>query len=448
MKKYWKMLKKPLALMVALVLVAALVAGCSGGGGGGGAASTPAATGDSGAASTPAATGDAPSTIKVGYVGPLTGPMSTFTVGIKYTAEEALKVMNAEGGYYIKEYDQKIPVEVIWGDSESDATKASEVATKFATVDKVDILLGQWTPVNINPVSVVGERYQVPTVLCNSPSESWLEAGPYDWAFGILFNWNTVIEEYFGGFETLETNKKIGLILDNNVDGVLLADLMKVKADEYGYTIVDPGRFPEGTNDYTTVIKELMDQDCEIMVASLFTPELVTLWNQTQQMGYTPKVCVLGKAMHFATDIQLLGDNDAGAMVCIETQWVPEFPFTSTLTGKTAKELSDEFAEAIGQSPDLTLGWDWAFFDVIDDVLNRAQTLDKEGLRQAFSETDLDCIYGHIKFNEDNVGIVPITFGQWVPDEKWGYRKVIVSAKLTPEITETFDLQPMPWSES
>jgi hypothetical protein len=52
------------------------------------------------------------------------------------------------------------------------------------------------------------------------------------------------------------------------------------------------------------------------------------------------------------------------------------------------------------------------------------------------ADTSLDSVYGHITFNSDQVGHVPIVFGQWVPDDKWGYKKVILAADWTPEVTE------------
>lgn len=388
---------------------------------------------------------DGRTSIKIGFVAPFSGPMANFTVGIHHAADLALAKMNADGGIYVKEYDKKLPVEIIWGDSESDPTKASEVATKLVTNDKVDILIGEWTPDTINPVSVVGERYQVPTLLANSPDTSWLANGPYDWSFALLFNYDYFLDEYLNGFDRMETNKKIGLVLDSSVDGVGMAEILTPKAEARGYEIVDPGRFPQGTNDYSAVISEIQAAGCDILIASLLTPELVTLWNQCQQLGYQPKLAVLSKGMHFSADVKTLGAAGENILIC--TQWSREFPYTSSLLGMTAEELSADFEENVGHAADLTLGWDYALFDVAADVLNRAQSVDKEALREAFQATDLDCIYGKVKFLENHVGYVPIVFGQWVADETWGYRKSLIAAGHVPEITIREELLPLPWAK-
>ncbi|MDR3363951.1 MAG: ABC transporter substrate-binding protein [Clostridiales Family XIII bacterium] len=421
--------KKAWVVLLALVCALALSLGaCSSGGG-----NAPAQGGDSGAPAA-AATGD---TIKIGYVLPLTGPMASYSVGgvgAKYIAEEALKVINDEkGGIDIG--GQKMKVEIVWGDTESDPTKAQEVATKLATSDKVNLLFGEWTPATTSPVSAVAERNKIPAILANGPDTSWLEGGPYDWSFGLFFNYDYFIDEYFNGWDKMDTNKRIGLVLDSNVDGVGMAEIMKAKAPERGYTIVDPGRFPEGTNDYMQVLTQIQNEDCDILVASLLNPELVTVWNQCQQLGYTPKTAVLSKGMHLAAEINALGEGK-GEGLCIETQWSPQFPWINSLNGKDAQTLSDEYEAAISSSPDLELGWDWTLFEVAYDALSRAGSLDPEAIRQALIATDLETTYGNIVFAENHVGYCPIVFGQWVKDEKWGYKKVLIAAGHVPEVTQ------------
>ena len=96
---------------------------------------------------------------------------------------ESLPVINKDGGIYIEEYHKKLPVKIIWADSESNPTKASEVASKLVLTDKVDMLVGSFTPDTANPVSAVAERYKIPAVVVSAPIESWLTGGPYHWAF-------------------------------------------------------------------------------------------------------------------------------------------------------------------------------------------------------------------------------------------------------------------------
>jgi len=423
--------------MLAIVFTFALTLGACGG------ANAPAtdaggetpSSGDSGGSGSSGGPGG--DTIKIGYVNPISGPLASLSIGGKSAAfifDEAYKVINDErGGIDIG--GKKMKVEIIWGDSESDPTKAQEVATKLVTQDNVDMLLGCWTPATTGPVSAVGERYNVPTVAAVGPDISWLPGGPYEWVFGIAFDYDKFNDEYFNGWDKMDTNKKIGLALDSSIDSVGMADIVKQKAAERGYTIVDPGRYPEGTMDYMQILTQIQNEGCDIFVASTVTPEIVTIWNQCNQLGYIPKTAVLSKGMHAAVDVLSLGE-DMGVGVCIETMWSPQFPWANSINGKSARELSDDFESALDISADFGLGLEWALAEVSYDALTRAGSLDPEAIRQALKDTNLVTSDGRVVFDDDHVGCVPIVFGQWVRDDKWGYKKVIVSADHTPEVTQ------------
>ncbi len=388
--------------------------------------------------------------IKIGYVGPITGPMAHFCVGIDRTIELAVAKMN-EKGYDIggKHYT----VEVVKGDSESDPTKAMEVAKKLVQSDGCDILLGEWTPDTINPVSEAAEQLKVPAVMANSPDISWTSAGPYDWAFAALMSYENQVDEYFNAFDQMQTNKKIGLVLDASVDGIGMLDLVTAAAKKYGYEIVNPDvneLAQEGATDFTAIVQKIQAAGADIMLASLLGFQLSGLWANVDALGYQPKTVILSKGMHFSSDVLTLTNakgDVTGAYTCIETQWDRQFPYTSSLMGMTAEELSADFEANVGEAPDLTIGWDYVLFDIVDQALKTAKSASAEDIRDAMQGIqNFDCIYGNISAGDDHVFLVPIAFGQWVPDEKWGLRKALTSAKHVPEVQPFLEEQvPMQW---
>ena len=418
-----KNLKRIAALVLAFVFAMALLAGCGSSGGG----STPAGSGaDAG--------GDG--VIKIGYVSPVTGPLSHFSVGMDNTIKNVEAKMN-EKGYDIggKHYTVKI----VKGDSESDPVKAAEVATKLVQSDGCSILLGEWTPDTMNPVSEAAEKLKVPCIVDGGPDISWTAAGPYDYSFACAMRYEKQVKEYFEAFEKMDTNKKIGLVLDSSMDGVGMLDLVKAKADEYGYTIVNPDASElaqEGATDFTAIVQKIQAEGADIMLASLLGFQLSGLWANVDSLGYQPKFVILSKGMHFSSDVLTLTNaagECTGAYTCIETQWTREYPFTSSLLGKTAEELSADFEENVGEAPDVTIGWDYVFFDLIDQALKTTESTNSEDIVAALENIqNFDCIYGTLSCDEEHVFETPITFGQWVPDEKWGLHKVVTSCSSVP----------------
>jgi len=373
--------------------------------------------------------------ILIGYVSAFTGPLAQFTQSIKFIEKKALDVINKDGGIYIEEYGKKLPVKVIYADSQSNPVKAMEVANKLILSNKVDFLVGAWTPDHINPVSAAAERNKIPALMENGPMASWLTGGPYSWAFGNLFSLEKMVDVYIDAWDTVKTNKKVGFIYDSNVDGVLLSKMNREKAEARGYKIFDPGRFPFGTQDFSSVINQFKREGVDIVVANMITPDFAVCWKQFHQLGFVPKIFTIGKGAHFTTDIMALG-SDLGHGLLREDLWDATFQYTSSLTGQTAAELTREFEAATGKYGDCTIGYDMSTFEVINDVFTRAKSVDREKVRKALAETNIDGIYGHIQYNKQNIAEVPVVVSQWKKGEdgKWG--KNIISNGAFKNISE------------
>jgi len=426
---------KVFIFIIAVALMLALSLGACGGGGGGGGGSS-----DTGAASSGGSSSDSSgftpkneNEILVGYVTAFTGPLSVFTEATYWIDEMCLDIINNEQGGIMVDGKQK-KIRVIYGDSESDPTVASEVAQKLVLDDGIDILVGAWTPANSGPVSAVGERYGIPTYISNSPAESWIESGgPYYWAMGTLFYMEDLLTDVIGAFEKLDTNKTVGYLYDSEVDGVVISAMLRPMLESKGYTIVDPGRFPMDTADYTSIIKQLQAGDCDIVMANMIGPQFATAWKQFFENNYIPRAMNIGKAVHFQADADMLGEGRANGLIT-ETLWDRSFPFYSPLIDMTPEQLATKWEDEFNSQYPATMGYDVSLWEVLSDSLARAGTTEPEALRTAILATNMDCIYGHLEFDENQVAKVPCITVQWHHGDRWSYEKTIVSAVTRPEI--------------
>ncbi len=426
---------RPISIMVMVVFCSVMIfSGCGISGSNAAGTTNPAAsTGSAAAPGTAAGTAADKQEILIGYVAPFTGPLSVFTVAFEWVKQISLDKINAEGGIYIEKYGKKLPVRVITGDSESDPTKASEIATKFVLENKVDILCGAWTPDTTNPVSAVAERYKIPALMSNSPADSWLTGGPYEWSCGVLFYVDGFLSDYVDAIDKLDTNKKVGYILDSEVDGVTFSAKLNTLLPKRGYEVVDPGRFPMNTTDYTSIITKLKDADVDIVIGNQITPNFTTFWQQCQQLGFIPKVVIIGKAEHFESDVIALG-NGIGTGLMSEVLWDESFPFTSPLIKMSCQEITDKWETEKGTQYPATIGYDVSFFEVLNDALGRCADLEPATVIAALLATDMDSIYGHISFDENHVASVPCVTGQWIKGEKYEFEKIIVGTGSFPTI--------------
>ena len=409
------------ALCLAAIMLLALFAGCG--------------KKDEGGSSSPA--NNAPDTIKIGYVTPMTGPLAAFSMSIQWVLDMALPVINKDGGIYIKEYDKRIPVEVILADSESNPSKAAEAAQNLITARNVDILCGAWTPDTTIPVANTGEKNAIPTLLENSPMESWLEGGPYEWSYAIMFSVPNMMETYFDAWDKVDTNKKIGFIFDNNVDGVVMAPIVAEIAARRGYTVIDPGRFPMSTPDYSSIINQFKQEDCDIVVANAITPDYAVFLQQFYQMGFMPKILTVGKALHFESDALTVGSAELANGLMTEIHWDRAFPYPSSLLNMSVTELCDKW-EAEHDSPYPTsIAYDISCMEVLYELLTTAQTLDKETLRDTFSKLHGQSIYGPINFEDNHVFEAACVVVQYVLGDRYPLEKNLIAHGKFKDIPES-----------
>ncbi len=352
--------------------------------------------------------------ILIGRPNPGTGPLAAFGEATPWVDERALAEINKNGGIYIAEYGKKLPVKIKIMDTESDPTKAAEVASRLILRDKVDMMVVYHTPATVNPVTSVCERFKVPCISLENPVEMWLNGGPYHWAFHAF--WlveKDVFPAYMGMWEQIKTNRRVGLLNGNDTDGISFAEGSHKLFPANGFEVVDPGRFPLGNQDFSSVINELKRAKVEILFGNLTPPDFATAWRQCLRMGFKPKITTIGRATLFPSALEAIG-GDLPNGLSSEIWWSSHHPFKSSLAGYGAKEICDDWTKATGKQWTQTLGFKYAGYEIMTDVLKRAKSLDKEKIRNALAATDLDTIVGHIKYNSQNYARTPIVAGQWV----------------------------------
>ena len=415
-------MRRLLVIVMCVVMIFALAA-CNGGGGGGNV--------ENGGSSGGGDSAPDRDHILVGYAGPLTGPMSIFMNPTPWVEELMLDhINNTLGGIEIG--GRKLPLRIIYADNESDPNRAVEAATRLVTENNVDILIGGWTPVGTNTASSVGERYGVPTFVFGAPEESWLEGGPYDWSMGMTFNYDDMVIDMINMWDKLDTNKKVGLVLDTTVDGTVGREVVTRLLDGTGYEIVDPGSFNIGTNDFTGIVSRLRDADVQIVYADMITPDFALFWRQCAQFDYIPRVMTINKGMHYAADAAAM--EPIGIGLTFSALWDKNYPFSSALLGISATEIADKWEEEHGEFYPYSIGHDVAMYDILYDVLSRAGSLDKDAIRQAFLATNINTVFGNLRFNESRNMRVPAIGTQWVEGDKFLLDKVIVASETFPSV--------------
>ena len=376
--------------------------------------------------------------ILIGHPNPTTGPLAGFGSASPWTDDRIVNLINANGGIYIKEYGKKLPVKVKIVDTESDLSTAVKVTTNLIVQDKVDLIVVSHTPDVVVPVAAVCEKYKVPCISSNCPVDPWLDNGPYEWSYHIFWTVDSLCDLYVGLWDEYadQTNKTVGCLWSDDPDARTWRPIFEKKLTERGYTFVEFSGFPYMTRDFSSAIRQFKDKHVDILVGTLIFPDLATFWRQAKQMGFSPKMATIGKALLFPSDINNLGGNLAEGLVT-EIWWGPSHPYTSALTLETPKMIYDAWENETKTQCTMAHGFVYADYEVAFDVLKRAQSLDKETIRQTLAETDLDTVVGHVKYNEQHYSPSPLVAGQWTHGRNWPWELKIVYNKQSSEILTT-----------
>ena len=269
-------------------------AGTTGGAATTGGAGTTAAGAAAGANAATFGGGGGDGTVKIGFTAPLTGPLAGFGEANDFILAQ-INDLVADG---IMLGDKSFTVEIITKDVESNSDTAATRAGELILDENVDMMIAIATPEMINPVADQCEANGVPCLSTLAPWQPYFlgrggdPATGFDWTYHFFWGADQLVGVFVEMWDSVQTNKKIGLLCPNDPDGNALADPktgFPAGATAAGYTVVDPGRFQVLSDDFSSIIGQFKDEGVEIVVGIPLPPDFATFWTQAGAAGLPPQ---------------------------------------------------------------------------------------------------------------------------------------------------------------
>ena len=180
------------------------------------------------------------------------------------------------------------------------------------------------------------------------------------------------------------------------------------------FTTTNPGLYANGNQDFTSQISAFKAANADVLLGVPIPPDFTTFWNQAVQQGYHPKVATIGKALLFPSAVEALGAN--GQNLSTEMWWGPTFPFKSSLTGQSARQLVTAYESATKKQWSQPLGFSHALFEVMAAAVKAAGSTDKAKVAKALSKLKVSTIVGPLDWTKGpvpNVAKTPLAGAQW-----------------------------------
>lgn len=392
-------------------------------------------------------------TIKIGWVSPSTGPLAPFAAADDFIIggiEEFVADGLVLGG-------MSYTVEIIRKDSESVPDTAASVALELINEDQIDLMVVGSTPETTNPVSDQCEANGVPCISSLAPWQPWFIGrggvpgeSQFEWTYHFFWGLEDIIATFTAMWDQVETNGQVGALFPNDGDGNAWGDPelgLPGPMAEAGYTIVDPGRYENGNQDFTAQITAFKEADAELVTGVVIPPDFPTFWRQAKQQGFNPPVATVAKALLFPESVAAIGDDAAG--LSSEVWWSPSHPYSSSLVGLDAAAVAAAYTEATGNQWTQPIGFAHALFEVAIAALVAAGSADKAAVRDAIPALSVDTIVGTVDWTSadnpvPNVAKTKLVGGQWrTGDTPTGFDLVIVDNTGNPDVPTAGTLEPI-----
>lgn len=386
------------------------------------------------AASFPAPWVKAAGPVKIGFVGPQTGPLAPFAAADNF-------VINGVREIFKK---QNRAIEIVYKDSQTNSNRAAEVTSDLILKDKVSLVLVGAAPETDNPVSDQCELNEVPCISTVSPWQPWFfpRGGkpdkPFKWTYHFFWGLEDAIATFIGLWKQIDTNRTVGGAFANDPDGNAWGETLPGELRKIGFKFIDPGRFQTLTENFSGHISAFKNADVGIITGNMIPPDFTTFWTQARQQGLKPKIVTIGKALLFPASVEALGD--AGDKLSTEVWWSPHHPFKSSLTGESASQFAAAYTKATNKQWSQPLGYIHALFEVASDVLKRsADPSNPAANLNALLATKLDTIVGKVAWEGGpvkNVAKTPLVGGQWrrTPNGPFKYDLLIADNSAAPSV--------------
>ncbi len=393
--------------------------------------------------------------ITIGWIHPLTGSLAGFGAADNWVITKIKQTTPYKSGFKIG--GKTYPVTIKSYDTQSSPTRAGDLARTAILTDGCDMLFASSTPETVNAVASQAESLGTPLVCSNIPWESWyinLGGNPAKPTLKPKY-----VIMYFLGAEhlvkafipmwdrihsQLHTDKVVAAAFPNDSDGNAFRAVFPPIAKAAGYKFVLSSAYPDGTTNYSSMISQFKSAKADFFTNVPLPPDFATMWKQSIQQGFRPKLATVAKVLLFPTDAYAMGSSVYN--VATDTWWVPTLPWKSTFTGEGCQAMANEFESATGAQWNANIS-NYSLFEIAHAAFTSvSDPHDKTEVADAIHKVNIQALAGPLNFASGGpapgVAITPPVGVQWQKGTKYPLEMQIVDNTLLPQAKITADLKP------
>ena len=393
--------------------------------------------------------------ITIGWIHPLTGDLAGFGAADNWVISKIKQTTPYKSGFKIG--SKTYPVTIKSYDSQSSVSRAGDLARTAILTDGVDMLFASSTPETVNAVASQAESLGTPLVCSNIPWESWyinLGGNPAKptvkpkYVIMYFLGAEHLVKAFIPMWDRihaqLHTDKVVAAAFPNDSDGNAFRAVFPPIAEAAGYKFVMSSAYPDGTTNYSSMISQFKSIHADFFTNVPLPPDFATMWKQSIQQGFRPKLATVAKVLLFPTDAYAMGSSVYN--VATDTWWVPTLPWKSSFTGEGCQTMANEFESATGGQWNANIS-NYSLFEVAHAAFTSvSDPHDKTEVADAIHKVNIQALAGPLNFASGGpapgVAITPPAGVQWQKGTKYPLEMQVVDNTLLPQAKITADLKP------
>jgi branched-chain amino acid transport system substrate-binding protein len=332
-------------------------------------------------------------TIVLGSAISLTGKYATNGEHTQRGYDLGVKIINDAGG--VKVGGKTYKLDVKYYDDESNSAKAAALAQRLIEQDGVQYMLGPYGSGLTIAIAPVTEKFGVPMVEANGASRALFTKG-YKYLFAVLNS----ADQYLNSAVDLMADKKKGATValafeqDSFSLDVKLGVMDRIKAN--GMKVVIDDALPKELNDMTATLQKVKALKPDLLIVSGHAKGAMTAIKQMNDLKVDVNMLAMTHCDAAAINKNLGGGGD---YTLCAAQWHKSLSYKDNYFG-SGLDYAKLFESIYKYDPPYQAAESSAALLVYKEAFERANSFDKDKVRDALAKTDMQTFYGGIKFND------------------------------------------------
>jgi len=328
--------------------------------------------------------------IVIGASRSLSGPLAFFEANAfgplyKMWVDE----VNAQGGIFVKEYNKKLPVEMLVYDDKSDMGTMTRLLDKLILQDKVDFIFPPISTAFLFAAAAVANRHGYLLIGAEGGATSLVELLPtLPYFFMVLpFADHYQMPVLADVFKELGV-KTVAINFINDLHGIEYSGVAIKEFDRQNIEVKMIKSTPMDIKDVSPILKEAKSLNVDAYISFTYPPVTFPTVMTAQAIGYNPKAMMLGPGGNFEVIKNVCGANVIEGVMG-EGAW-------NTKSSPAAKAFVDRYVKRNDPS---TLDWwghnvYWTALQVFQQAIEKAGNLNHKKIRDIIATEKFDTILG------------------------------------------------------